>query len=99
MRTIVAVLLTFAIALPAAAVIPLSTQTYRNSSGGISIASSPQRSATGYSPHNGSRTANGYTVFDNRGGAGSAMDSRGNIHAGRFDVQASTGRTVFMRDR
>lgn len=77
-------------------VIPLSTQTYMNSSGRVAIAPSPQSSAFGFSPVNGSRTANGFTVFNNNGGAGTAMSSSGRISAGRFDIQPSTGRSVFI---
>jgi hypothetical protein len=79
--------------------LPLNTQTFINSSGKVQVVSNPQPCATGFSPANGSRTANGYTVFRNNGGAGSAMDSSGNIRTGRFDIQPSTGRTVFVADR
>lgn len=79
--------------------IPLNTPTYINSSGRVTIASSPQPRATGFSPSNGSRTANGYTVFRNNGGAGTAMDSSGNIRTGRFDIQPSSGRSIFVADR
>jgi hypothetical protein len=74
----------------------LNTQTYIGSNGQVTLASNPQPRASGFSPANGTRTANGYTVFRNNGGAGTAMDSCGNIRTGHFDVQASTGRTVFV---
>ena len=78
------------------ATLPLSTQTYLNSGGRVQRVASPQPAATGFSPQNGTRTANGYTVFRNNGGAGSAMDARGNISTGRFDIRPSTGQTVFV---
>jgi hypothetical protein len=83
----------------ASATLPLNTQTYRGGDGRIHVASNPQPSARGFSPSNGSRTANGYTVFRNNGGAGSAMDSSGNIRSGRFDIQVSTGKSVFIPSR
>lgn len=83
----------------ASATLPLNTQTYRGGDGRIHVASTPQPSARGWSPSNGSRTANGYTVFNNRGGAGTAMDGSGNIRSGRFDIQVSTGKSVFIPSR
>ncbi|MBI5509338.1 MAG: hypothetical protein HY903_11350 [Deltaproteobacteria bacterium] len=78
--------------------LPLSTQTYVNSSGQIAVAPSPQSPAQGYSPTNGTRTDNGYTVFRNNGGSGSAMDSSGNIRTGHFDIRPNSGRSVFVAD-
>ena len=83
----------------ASATLPLNTQTYRGGDGKIHVASHPQPTAHGFSPSNGSRTANGYTVFNNRGGAGTAMDSSGSIRSGRFDIQVSTGKSVFIPSR
>ena len=75
--------------------IPLSTQTFRSPTG-IQVASSNQPTAMGGSPANGSRTANGYTVFDNRGGGGSAMNSSGQISSGSFTFN-SRGQSVFVK--
>jgi hypothetical protein len=80
-------------------VLPLNTQTYRGSDGRVHVASSPQPRAYGGNPANGSRTGNGYTVFRNSGGAGTAMDSRGNIRSGNFTFSPSTGRTIFVPSR
>jgi hypothetical protein len=76
--------------------IPISTPTYRNSSGGISVAPSPQPQAYGGSPSNGSATSNGWTVFNNNGGGGTAMDSSGNIRSGDFTFSPFSGRSVFV---
>jgi hypothetical protein len=64
--------------------------------GQVHFAPSPQSQASGFSPQNGSRTTNGYTVFNNNGGGGTAMDSSGHIQTGTFDIQPSTGHTVFV---
>ncbi len=76
--------------------LPLNTQTYRGSDGNIHVASNPQPYGMGGNPANGSRTTNGYTVFNNRGGGGTAMDSYGNIRSGSFTFNPCTGRSVFV---
>lgn len=83
-------------AAPAHATLPLSTQTFLNASGKVQLAPHPQPIAQGYSPQNGARTSNGFTVFNNRGGAGTAMDARGNMFTGRFDIRPNSGHSVFL---
>ena len=78
--------------------LPINTQTYRGSDGNIHIASNPQPAGYGGNAANGSRTANGYTVFNNNGGGGTAMDSYGTIRSGDFTFSPSTGRTMFVPD-